>query len=127
MKKRFLFLSVLALLVALPVAAFAQGLGPPGGTIYAHDVAYRTVATPSDLPQNAPADSFDTLYVFPDCDGCASVSDAAPGDTDYNGGRWAVVEAYGIESQLTNAEDVEAQASSLVPTGGGIVCPMIKK
>ncbi|MGD8806801.1 MAG: hypothetical protein PVH65_13165 [Chloroflexota bacterium] len=127
MKKRFLFLTVLALLVALPAAAFAEGLGPPGGTIWAHDVAYRTVATPTNLPQNAPADSFDVLYVFPDCDGCASVSVAAPGDTDYNGGRWAVVEAYGIESQLTNAEDVEAQASNLVPTGGGIVCPVIKQ
>ena len=127
MKKRILFLTVLALLVALPVAAFAEGLGPPGGTIWANDVAYRTVGTPSTLPLNAPADSFDTLYHFPDCDGCAAVSDAAPGDTDYNGGRWIVVDAYGIESQLTNAEDVEAQATMLMPTGGTLVCPMIKK
>jgi hypothetical protein len=129
MKKRLLFLVVLAMLIVLPTAAFADGksLGPPGGTIYAHDVAYRTIGTPSVLPQNAPDDSFDTLYHFPDCDGCKAVSDAAPGDTDYNGGRWIVVDAYGITSQLTNADDVESMASSLVPAGVSLVCPMIRQ
>jgi hypothetical protein len=127
MKKRFLFLSVLALLLALPAAAFAAGLGPPGGTIWANDVAYRTVGTPSSLPDNAPYDSFDILYHFPDCDGCASVSDAAPGDTDYNGGRWIVVNAFGITSQLTNADDVESMATSFVQTDISLVCPVIKQ
>jgi len=129
MKKRMLFLVVLAMLIVLPTAVFADGksLGPPGGTIYANDVAYRTIGTPSVLPQNAPDDSFDTLYHFPDCDGCAAVSDAAPGDTDYNGGRWKVVNAFGITEQLTNAEDVEAMASSIEPTVDSLVCPMIKK
>lgn len=129
MKKHIFVLTVLALLLALPVAVFAdgQGIGPPGGTIYAHDAAYRTVGTPTSLPSNAPDHSFDTLYHFPDCDDCAAVSDAAPGDTDYNGGRWIVVDAYGITSQLTNAEDVEAQASMLVQTEASLVCPMIPK
>jgi hypothetical protein len=79
------------------------------------------------LPDSAPEESFDILYHFPDCDDCAAVSDAAPGDTDYNGGRWIVVDASGIEEQLTNAEDVEAQATSLDPAGVSLVCPMIKK
>jgi hypothetical protein len=127
MKKRILFLTVLALLVALPVAAFAEGLGPPGGTIWANDVAYRTIGTPTSLPDNAPADTFDILYHFPDCDGCAAVSDAAPGDTDYNGGRWIVVNAFGITSQLTNAEDVESQATGMEPAGVSLVCPVIKQ
>jgi hypothetical protein len=133
MKKRIFILTVLALLLALPAAVFAGGppddrpVGPPGGTIYAHDVAYQTVATPTDLPTNAPDDSFDVIYVFPDCPTCASVSVAAPGDADYNGGRWMVIEANGIFTQLTNAEDVEAMASSFNETGTRFVCPLISK
>jgi hypothetical protein len=67
-----------------------------------------------------------TIYVFPDCASCASVSEAAPGHPGYNGGRWRVVEAHGITSQLTNAEDVVAAASALVDTGTRFVCPLIK-
>ena len=64
MKKRIFMLTVLALLLALPVTAFAGGppdgrpVGPPGGLIWANDVAYQTVATPTDpLPDSAPDDS----------------------------------------------------------------------
>ena len=103
--------------------AMASGLGPPSGTIYAFDQAYRVVATPTSLPDRGP---FDTIYVFPDCPSCASVSEAAPGSGDYNGGRWKVVAASGITSQLTNAGDVVAQASSLVDTGTRFVCPLIR-
>jgi hypothetical protein len=101
--------------------AMAQGVGPPSGTIYAFDQAYHTVATPTSLPNRG---AFDTIYVFPDCAACASVSEAAPGHPGYNGGRWRVVAAYGITSQLTNADDVVAQASSLQDTGTRFVCPL---
>ena len=122
--RRFLLL-VLASAVAVAVLAapsMSSGLGPPGSTIYAFDQAYRTIATPTSLPDRGP---FDTIYTFPDCPGCASVSEAAPGHPGYNGGRWRVVEAFGITTQLTNAEDVVAQASSLVDTGTHFVCPLI--
>ena len=104
--------------------AMADGLGPPSDTIYAFDQAYRTVATPTSLPDRG---SVDTIYVFPDCASCASVSDAAPGTPGYNGGRWNVVEAAGISTQLTNAEDVLAQATSLTETGTRFVCPLIRR
>jgi hypothetical protein len=113
--------------VAAGVAAFfatsglAAGVGPPSGTIYAFDRAYNTVATPTSLPNRGPTD---TIYVFPDCASCASVSEAAPGTPGYNGGRWKVVAAYGITSQLTNADAVVAAASSLVDTGTRFVCPI---
>ena len=81
------------------------------------------MATPTSLPDVGP---FDTIYVFPDCPTCASVSESAPGSRDYNGGRWRVVEAAGITTQLTNAGDVVAQASSLVDTGTHFVCPLIR-
>src|SRR5262245_66689407 len=116
---------VLAATLAFAAPAIADGnsLGPPGSTIYAFDVAYRTVATPTSLPAKGPTD---TIYVFPDCAACASVSEAAPGHPGYNGGRWRVVEAHGITSQLTNADDVIAAATALVDTGTRFVCPLIR-
>jgi hypothetical protein len=112
-----------ALAFALPALADGNSLGPPGSTIYAFDVAYRTVATPTSLPAKGPTD---TIYVFPDCASCASVSEAAPGQPGYNGGRWRVVEARGITSQLTNADDVVAAASELMDTGNRFVCPLVR-
>jgi hypothetical protein len=124
---RFLLLSVAAVVAAAVLAAPAttagNSLGPPGSTIYAFDEAFRTIATPTSLPNRG---AFDTIYVFPDCASCASVSEAAPGHPGYNGGRWKVVEAHGITSQLTNAEDVVAAASELVDTGTRFVCPLIR-
>ena len=74
-----------AILLGGATPAMADGLGPPSGTIYAFDQAYQTVATPTALPDRGPTD---TIYVFPDCPSGASVSEAAPGHGDYNGGRW---------------------------------------
>jgi hypothetical protein len=121
--RRFLLLGVVSALAAAALAAptMSAGIGPPGSTIYAFDQAYRTIATPTSLPNRGP---FDTIYVFPDCSSCASVSEAAPGHPGYNGGRWQVVQALGITSQLTNAEDVVAQATDLVDTGTRFVCPL---
>ena len=108
---------------AVPALAAGRSLGPPGDTIYAFDVAYRTVATPTSLPARGPTD---TIYAFPDCATCVSVSEAAPGHPGYNGGRWRVVEARGITVQLTNADDVVAAATALVDTGTRFVCPLIR-
>ena len=124
-----LALAAIALFTMLPTTSFAHPVepgspvGPPGGMFYANDVAYESAVTPAHVPDNGP---FDAFYVFPDCPTCVPVSDSAQGDTDYNGGRWAVIQAFGIESQLTNAADVTAEASSLVDTGHRFVCPLIK-
>jgi hypothetical protein len=109
--------------LAAPAMADGNSLGPPEGTIYAFDKAFRTIATPTALPNRGPTD---TIYEFPDCASCASVSEAAPGTPGYNGGRWKVVQAFGITSQLTNADAVVASASSLVDTGTRFVCPLIR-
>jgi hypothetical protein len=115
--------AVAAAALAAPAVAAGNSLGPPGGTIYAFGTAYRTIATPTSLPARGPTD---TIYVFPDCPSCASVSDAAPGTPGYDGGRWRVVMASGITTQLTNAADVVAAASSLTDTGIRFVCPLIR-
>jgi hypothetical protein len=113
----------LAVLAAPAMASEGNSLGPPGGTFYAGNETFQTILTPTTLPDIGP---FDTLYMFPDCATCVPVSDAAPGDVGYNGGRWKVVLAEGITSQLTNAEDVVAAADSLVVTQMRFVCPLIK-
>jgi hypothetical protein len=126
MTRLIAFCSTVAAALALSAAGVtaSNGLGPPGDTIYAFDQAYRTIATPTSLPDKGPTD---TIYVFPDCAMCKSVSEAAPGHPGYNGGRWKVVAAFGIATQLTNADAVVAAASSLVDTGTRFVCPLIKK
>jgi len=114
------------LTLALAGTAFAKG--PPDGTIYAHDVAYRTVGTPTDLPDRG---KFDTIYVLGG--ELANVSEAAPGDIDYNGGRWEVRPLRWIfidPMQFTNAEDILAAAQAGDIEIGDVVkrfeCPLIR-
>ena len=129
MVKRIMVIMAIAILAILPAAVSAHPggpgdpVGPPGGLFYANDVAYESAVTPAHVPDRGP---FDAFYVFPDCPTCAPVSDAAQGHGNYNGGRWAVIQAFGIESQLTNADDVVDQATSLNDTGHRFVCPLIK-
>jgi hypothetical protein len=77
-------------LILAPTAAHAAGAGGVGGpAFYVDGVQYRTVATPNDLSRTgAPAHSFDVIYEFGGAQ--LNVATAAPGDTDYNGGRWMV-------------------------------------
>ena len=79
-----------AALVLAPVSAQAAGAGGVGGpAFYVDGVLYRTVATPNDLSgTGAPEHSFDVIYDFGGVQ--RNVATAAPGDSDYNGGRWRV-------------------------------------
>jgi len=63
--------------------------GVTGAAFYFDGDLYRTVGTPTDLPQSAPDDSFDTIYNVRQCQP-RNVADAGPGSRDYNGGRWHV-------------------------------------
>ena len=129
MSKRLIVFAAATLLMLVPTTVFAHGggpgtrVGPPGGEFWANGVKYESAVTPAHVPDRGP---FDAFYTFPDCPTCAPVSDAAPGVGNYNGGRWAVIQAFGITSQLTNATDVVAAASSLNDTGHRFVCPLIK-
>ena len=128
MAKRIVVIIAVTMLALLPSAAFSHPgepgsqVGPPGGAFYADGVLYESAVTPAHVPDRGP---FDNFYVFPNCEICIPVSDSAIGDTDYNGGRWAVIEAYGITSQLNNAAAVEAAATELVDTLHRFVCPLI--
>ncbi|NNU27281.1 hypothetical protein [Isoptericola sediminis] len=126
--------------VLVPAVAAQAGVSQ-GTAFYVDGVAYRTVATPNDLSgTGAPDHSFDTIY---DLGGAqANVAEAAPGDTDYNGGRWQVtavlyedfddvLEAGDLNDDgiLGSAEEVEAAIDAGAAMDGGVVasftCPVI--
>jgi hypothetical protein len=90
----FATLAAATLLVGSASVAAAAGSGGVGGAaFYVDGTLYRTVGTPTDLTgTGAPASSFDTIYEF--FGEQTNVATAAPGDPDYNGGRWMV---HGLE------------------------------
>jgi hypothetical protein len=81
----------LTLLVTAAAALLAAGAqaGVTGPAFYVDGTLYRTVNTPTDLSSTgAPAHAWDTIYDFGGNQ--LNVATAAPGDRDYNGGRWQV-------------------------------------
>lgn len=63
------------------------------GFIWADGVLHRTVATPAHFkPDHGPVDVlYNTGGHGTFKDGIEAISEAKPGDTDYNGGRWQVM------------------------------------
>jgi hypothetical protein len=131
----------LAAATTLGVAAPAfAGVGGPA--FYVDGVLYRTVGTPTDLSgTGAPAHAWDVIYDFGGAQ--LNVAEAAPGDSDYNGGRWMVhaltfpngyaaavadgdVDGDGV---LSSAEEVHAALAAGTAADAGAVkqfeCPAI--
>src|SRR5690242_11607592 len=111
--RRFAGFATAVGLVASLGAGTALAGGPPKLSFYIDDVRYRTVGTPTDFSgTGAPASTYDTIYALGN--GLANVADAKPGDTDFNGGRWAVrpITWHTTPVQLTNAEAVQAWADA---------------
>jgi hypothetical protein len=123
--------AAVAAAVGLGMAAPASA-GVGGPAFYVDGQVYRTVGTPTDLSgTSAPAHAWDVIYEFSGAQ--LNVAEAAPGDTDYNGGRWqvhllafpggyAAAVADGDEDGdgvLDSAEEVQAAlaAGSAVDTG----------
>lgn len=138
--------ATVALAVVLAGSALAKGGGAGGVTgpaFYVDGSWYRTVGTPTDLSRTgAPDHSFDTIYAFGGHQ--ANVATAAPGDRDYNGGRWRVEVLgfpYGYAAAVAagdmNGNDVidsdgelayAFAAGKAVVAGAGpsFVCPVIR-
>jgi hypothetical protein len=132
---------LLAALAATVVPASAAG-GAKEPAFYVDGVAYRTIATPTDLSgTGAPDHSFDTIYDFGGLQ--LNVATAAPGDRDYNGGRWrvhaleftsytAALATYDANS--SGAFDSDAEVAAALAGGAArdlgvvksFVCPVIK-
>jgi hypothetical protein len=94
-------------------SSIAAAGGPPSLSFYIDDVRYRTVGTPTDFSgTGAPASTYDAIYALGP--GLINVAEAKPGDTDFNGGRWAVMPiTWNVTPvQFTNAEQVTAAATA---------------
>jgi hypothetical protein len=119
-----------AMLLSIAATSVAAG-GPPSLAFYVDGERYRTVGTPTDFSgTGAPAHAFDTIYALGD--GLANVAGAAPGDRDFNGGRWMVLPVtwHVAPVQLTSEEQVEAYADAGLLTIGTtplrlFECPVI--
>lgn len=120
-----------AILLSSPGSLSAGQATVVGSAIWAHGHLYGTVATDTSF-KSPPEKTTDILFNFAGSGlaGQRSVSETAPGDRDYNGGRWnlmrvaftaaglAFFDADGdntVDFELTNAEDVlEAAEMGLV-------------
>ena len=75
--------------MAVAAGVTPASAGVTGPAFYVDGQVYRTVGTPTDLSgTRAPAHAWDTIYDFGGNQ--MNVATAAPGDRDYNGGRWMV-------------------------------------
>jgi hypothetical protein len=141
MHRLALFFSVLTAAVATGAALAAGSGGVTGPAFYVDGQLYRTVNTPTDLSRTgAPDKSFDTIYDFGGLQ--RNVASAAPGDRDYNGGRWRVhalsFADYQAAVQQFDANDSgdfdsDAEVSAALAAGAAVdmgivksfVCPVI--
>lgn len=143
--KKFLIAAAVAATALAPAglaaAASDNGAGGVSGpAFYVDGALYRTVGTPTDLTNtSAPAHSFDTIYGIA---GQPNVATAAPGDDDYNGGRWMVVPVTIADydgalavADTNGSGDIDSDAELELATDAGLavleesmrsfVCPVI--
>lgn len=87
---------LLSLVILFSTGLFAGAASDKAATvvpdaIWANGLLYGTAATTNSF-KNPPPHTVDIIYSFAESglSGQRSVSEAAPGDTDYNGGRWWV-------------------------------------
>ncbi len=137
--------AVAAAVVAWPVLVLAApaSAGVNGPAFYVDGTVYRTVGTPTDLSgTGAPAQAWDTIYDFGGAQ--LNVATAAPGDADYDGGRWqvhalsfpsgydAALAAGDLDGDgvLDSATEVEAAIAAGAAVDTGVVkqfeCPVIR-
>ena len=136
--RRTIVFAVVALLaiglIAAPASAARGGVkGSPiiGDLIWADGELYGTILQ-NGLKFNGNESSYDKLFMVP---GQNPVAEAAPGNSDYNGGRWlpTPVEWAGDATpyELNSYEDVHAAAAAgdLIigesDTGAAFLCPLI--
>jgi hypothetical protein len=112
--------------LALGAAARAQ-VGPPGGNIYAGDRLFKTVATPTDLPNHG---NFEPIYALGN--GLINVAEAAPGEAGFVGGRWEVHPITWVTispTQFTNSGQIHAAVTagqiSIGPVVRRFECPLL--
>ena len=99
-----------------------------GGMIWADCELFGTVGTPAHFdPESG---NFDNLYQGPFKDGIGAISEAKPGDQDYNGGRWHVhALKEGVDgSKYNDACSVDdLDLNDFESTGTYFECPLLPR
>lgn len=131
MRKTWLVMVVLALLMTAAGLSSSQAQGPLGRPqIWADCELFGTVVTPATFD---PADGpFDELYAGGSGfkDGVPLISESKPGDQDYNGGRWHlnVLKAGVQPDKYANACRVEdLDLNDFDSTGDYFECPLLPR
>lgn len=91
--KKALFLSLIVGMLVAVGALAAPGAPNFSPAIFGDGVMWGTKGTtPLPAPNDNNMQSYDKLFTFPvnSAPGQLPVSEAAPGNPDYNGGRWAI-------------------------------------
>ena len=138
----------LILTIGLATTTDAQASPPARPKIWANGVLYNAVVplSPNGTVQfphipdgTAPAasglETTDDLYMVATNAVTPLVSDAAPGDSDYNGGRWlprmVVATGAGPVPELKSEEDIVAAANAGLVTisgpGDTFICPITSR
>lgn len=131
MRKLVAGLAVIAATAAVPFAS----AGVTGPAFYVDGQLYRTVGTPTDFTgTGAPAKSYDLIYDFGGLQ--PNVATAAPGDRDYNGGRWLVhglsFADYGAAVAAHDANgsgdlDGEGEVAAALASGAAVDLGVVKR
>ena len=126
----------IGIVAATIVAGGTASAGVGGPAFYVDHQLYRTVATPTDLSgTGAPAQAWDLIYEFSGAQ--LNVATAAPGDRDYNGGRWqvhALAFPNGYSAALTAGDldsdgvlDSAAEVSEAIAEGAAVDTGVVKQ
>ncbi len=126
MNQRAIFSLTLTILFFIAAATGLAGPGKPnfGPALYADGEVWGTKGTTAlPAPNDHNLNSFDVLYVITNSNnpnGQLPVAEAAPGNPEYNGGRWFThtaewtaegFMAHGIVPVLTSEVDIDEHAS----------------
>lgn len=114
-KTASLFMSLIMVLLAAATVQAGPGTPNFSPAIYGDGQIWGTKGTTSlPAPNGHNMQSFDKLFVFPEgaetAPGQLPISEAAPGNPDYNGGRWATYTIFWVQGSnpvlLTSYGDI---------------------
>jgi len=122
-----LSLGVVAGLAAMSAPAWAQG-GPLGRpATWVDGELFSGVVAPATF--DPASGSFDELYMCTDGttfkDGVPLISDAGPGDQDFNGGRWHLNVSTDCDGTADSVEDLDLSAFQSTDTY--FECPLLPR
>jgi len=128
MRKKIMVITLSVFVLVLGFASIAEAGGPPErATVWVDGELFGTVVTPAVFdPANGP---YDELYACGNGtfkDGVPLISEAKPGDQDYNGGRWHLNVYIGdgpCDDTAESAEDLNPD--DFQSTANYFECPLL--